>query len=54
MINSDPAEAGDAAVESVMRTGARGAILVAGLAVAVVIGLWFAFYIMVFVPRGAL
>ncbi len=54
MINTEPAETGDAAVESAMRSGAHGAILVAGLAVAIVIGLWFAFYLMVFVPRGAL
>ena len=54
MINSEPAETGEAAVESVMRSGAHGAIVVAGVAVAIVIALWFAFYLLVFAPRGAL
>ena len=54
MINTEPPDPGDVAVESAMQTGAHGAILVAGLAVAVVIGLWFAFYFLVFAPRGAL
>jgi hypothetical protein len=54
MINSEPTEAGDAAVERAMQSGAHGAILVAGLAVAIVIGLWFAFYFLVFAPRGTL
>ena len=54
MINSEPVETGDAAVESAMQSGAHGAILVAGLAVTIVIGLWFAFYLLVFAPRGAL
>ena len=54
MINSEPSRNRiDAAVESASCEPApAGAILVAGLAVAVVIGLWFAFYLMVFVPRG--
>lgn len=54
MINTEPPAAEDSAVESAMQSGAGGAILVAGLAVAVVIGLWFAFYLLVFAPRGAL
>ncbi len=53
MINSEPVETGEVAVERAMRSGAHGAILVAGLAVAIVIGLWFAFYLLVFAPRGA-
>lgn len=60
MLNSDPApadEAGttgthDEAVNAVQRTGATGAIALAGIAVAVVVALWFAFYLLVFVPRA--
>ena len=32
--------------------GARGALFLAGIATAVVIGLWLAFYLFVFVPRA--
>lgn len=62
MINSDipasgPAglhsDAVDAAVDGIVRSGARGAAVLAGIATAVVVGLWFAFYLLVFVPRGA-
>ena len=54
MINDEPTPAGSSAVETIMRSGAPGAVLVAGLAVAIVIGLWFAFYFLVFTPRGSL
>jgi hypothetical protein len=57
MINSqheaDPSGGGDGeAVDRIMQSGARGAITLAGLATAIVIALWFAFYLLVFVPRG--
>ena len=57
MINSDVpvsemADA-DAAVHRIVRAGAAGAVLLAAIATAVVIALWFAFYFMVFLPRGA-
>jgi hypothetical protein len=42
----------DAAVNAAMRTGAPGAIMSAGVASAVVVALWFAFYLLVFVPRA--
>jgi hypothetical protein len=42
----------DAAVNAAMRTGAPGAIVLAGVASAVVVALWFAFYLLVFVPRA--
>jgi hypothetical protein len=60
MMNSDPVlddadfdaiRSQDAAVDAIMRSGAIGALTLAGLAVAVVVALWFAFYILVFVPR---
>jgi hypothetical protein len=57
MINSehepDPSGGGDGeAVDRIMQSGARGALSLAGLATAIVIALWFAFYLLVFVPRG--
>jgi hypothetical protein len=63
MLNSDPAPVDgtgtsssgstqDAAVNAAMRTGAPGAIALAGIASAVVVALWFAFYLLVFVPRA--
>ena len=59
MINSDPTggegEAGtqqDADLNAVLRSGARGALVLAGLATAIVVAIWFAFYLLVFVPRA--
>ncbi|MDQ2803497.1 MAG: hypothetical protein M3Y41_12765 [Pseudomonadota bacterium] len=59
MINSDPPTAGlggsqEDAVEDIVRSGARGAVVLAGITTAMVIALWFAFYWLVFVPRGTL
>jgi hypothetical protein len=47
-------EAEDARIDEIVRSGPRGAIVVAGIATAIVIALWFAFYFMVFLPRGSL
>lgn len=58
MINSDPAtdETGTAQQEAelnrILRSGAPGAIALAGIATAVVMLVWLAFYILVFVPRA--
>ena len=60
MLNSDPTPidhtgivtANDEAVNAVLRSGATGAIALAGVAVAVVVAIWFAFYFLVFVPRA--
>ena len=59
MINSDPTsgenDAGtqqDADVNAIVRSGARGAVVLAGLATAIVVAIWFAFYLLVFVPRA--
>ena len=41
------------AVEAFVSAGPRGAIAVAGIATAIVVALWFAFYLMVFLPRSA-
>ena len=43
-----------ARIDEIMRSGPRGAIAVAGTATAIVIALWFAFYLMVFLPRGSM
>jgi hypothetical protein len=55
MINtdSDATDSPDEAVDVIVRAGARGAVVLAGIATAIVIGLWIAFYLFVFVPRGA-
>ncbi len=57
MLNSEPdsivgTPSRDAAVNDIVRSGSRGAIVLAGLATAVVVVLWFAFYLLVFVPRA--
>lgn len=54
MINSEhEAQLDDAALEPVLRSGAPGAVMLAGIATAIVIGLWLAFYLLVFLPRAA-
>ena len=59
MINCDPtseeSDAGtlqDADVNAISQSGARGALVLAGLATAIVVAIWFAFYLLVFVPRA--
>jgi hypothetical protein len=57
MINSEPSPdetdtTQDAAVHAIMRSGAGGALALAGIATAIVIAIWFAFYLLVFVPRA--
>jgi hypothetical protein len=53
MINSDPDTSPDDAVDAIVAAGARGAIVLAGIATAIVIAIWLAFYYFVFLPRGA-
>jgi len=58
MVNSDPvtddaaARSQDAALNEILRSGATGAIVLAGIATAMVALLWFAFYLLVFMPRA--
>ena len=40
-------------VETIVAAGPHGVIAVAGIATAIVVALWFAFYLMVFLPRSA-
>lgn len=46
-------ETEDARIDKIVRSGPVGAVVVAGIATAIVIALWFAFYLMVFLPRGS-
>lgn len=39
-------------VDAIVRAGPRGALMVAGIATALVVAMWFAFYLLVFMPRG--
>jgi hypothetical protein len=55
--NEAHSNAGDAEaerVDEIVRSGPAGAIAVAGIATAIVVALWFAFYFLVFLPRGVL
>ena len=58
MLNSNPipkdgASAQDeAAVNAILRSGATGAVVLAGIATAIVVAIWFAFYLAVFLPRA--
>jgi hypothetical protein len=55
MINSDNGTAGsqeDADVGMILRAGPKGAVVLAGLATTIVVAMWFAFYLLVFVPRA--
>jgi hypothetical protein len=57
MINSSSPQSSasvseDESVDAIVRSGPAGAIAVAGIATAVVIALWFAFYLLVFLPRS--
>jgi hypothetical protein len=56
MINSAPEQtpASQAeSVETIVSAGPSGALTIAGIASAIVVALWFAFYLMVFLPRSA-
>jgi len=57
MLNSPPPSADggqpdSGAVDAIVRAGPRGAIALAGLATLIVVLIWLAFYLFVFVPRA--
>ena len=55
MLNSSSgpdAETETEAVDAIVRAGPHGALVLAGIATGIVVTLWFAFYLFVFVPRG--
>jgi hypothetical protein len=58
MINSDLPEQveniTDDRVNRIVAAGPGGALMVAGIATALVVAMWFAFYLFVFLPRGPL
>jgi hypothetical protein len=57
MFNSDlpePPAPDDHAVDRIVVEGPRGALMLAGIATVCVAAIWFAFYLLVFLPRGAL
>jgi hypothetical protein len=43
----------DAEVEQIVRRGPVGAFAIAGVATAIVVAIYFAFYFLVYLPRGA-
>jgi hypothetical protein len=45
-------ESSDAKVEEIVRRGPAGAFALAGIATAIVVALYFAFYFIVYLPRG--
>ena len=47
-------EASDAQVDEIVSRGPAGALAVAGIATAIVVAIYFAFYFFVFLPRGAI
>ena len=58
MINSELPEqienSADDRVNRIIAAGPGGALALAGVATALVVAIWFAFYLFVFLPRGAL
>ncbi|WP_277184449.1 hypothetical protein [Caballeronia sp. BR00000012568055] len=44
----------DSKLDEIVRSGPGGAIVLAGIATAIVIGIWFVFYFTVFLPRGVI
>ena len=58
MINTEHPEQvetnADERVNRIVAAGPGGAIAVAGIATALVVAMWFAFYLFVFLPRGSL
>ena len=53
MLNSEPIETGtEDTSERHTPTPAAGAVALAGLATFIVVAIWFAFYLLVFVPRA--
>jgi hypothetical protein len=43
----------DAAVDEIVSRGPAGAFAVAGIATAIVVAIYFAFYVFIYLPRGA-
>lgn len=41
-------------LDEIVRAGPKGALALAGVATAIVVAIWFAFYFCVFLPRGVI
>jgi hypothetical protein len=57
MLNSEPiipdtGPRSEAELDAVLRSGAMGAVVLAGLATAIVVAVWVLFYLLVFLPRA--
>jgi hypothetical protein len=57
MLNSEPITPTgslptEADLDAALRSGAIGAVVLAGLSTAVVVTIWFLFYLLVFLPRA--
>ena len=52
MITEPAAEHDQSAVDAIVSRGPTGAIALAGAAVAIVVAIWVAFYVLVFLPRA--
>ncbi|MEO5697282.1 MAG: hypothetical protein ABIQ60_09145 [Burkholderiaceae bacterium] len=52
--DSEDEAATDTRVDAIMRRGPSGAFAVAGVATAIVVALYFAFYMFVYLPRGVM
>jgi hypothetical protein len=53
-MNPEPGTADDAAVDEIVARGPAGAFAVAGIATAIVVALYFAFYVFAYLPRGVM
>ena len=51
--SSETSAAEDAALEQALEETPRGALALAGIAVALLVAAWFAVYLFAFLPRGA-
>jgi hypothetical protein len=53
MISEPPGpEQDQSAVDAILARGPKGAIALAGIAFAIVVAIWIAFYLFVYLPRG--
>ncbi|WP_321793891.1 hypothetical protein [Caballeronia sp. J97] len=55
-MNEDPNDIAkeDAKLDEIVKRGPSGAIALASISTAIVIGIWFVFYFAVFLPRGVI
>ena len=52
IISDDDASRTDADLDAILRSGAVGAVVLAGMATTIVMAIWFVFYLLVFLPRA--